>query len=262
VSRLREILTPRGIQLVQHGTLISDVSRRPGATHGFFDLLAALIRLFGEQRRIALLGFAGGGLIAPVRAMGLTDMIHAVDVSLDGFRLFRRLCLPWGEPVSWHQADAFAWLRDRPGAFDLVVDDLSVPGPRDILKPEATWAELPGLMHRALVPGGIAVFNLLKPQVGNWTEGLRRVATPFPHVLEIQTDDYENRVLVGAATPLDARAVSRDMRRHLRSVRSRIASRFSVRQASRLVSVSPAMLPSPAHESRTPSLRSTGRFHS
>ncbi|MEC9081308.1 MAG: hypothetical protein VYE44_05980, partial [Verrucomicrobiota bacterium] len=62
--------TGRGARLVQNGSVLSEVLAQPGPTNSVFDALAALVRLFSPGARVGLLGFAGGGIIAPLRAMG------------------------------------------------------------------------------------------------------------------------------------------------------------------------------------------------
>lgn len=233
--------TRHGLRLSQHGVVISELRVTPGPTHSVFDLLAAIIdwRLQPgpEGRppsdRVALLGFAGGGMLAPLRAMGVTSVIETCDLDRDAYELFRRHCAAWSEQVRWQHRDALAWLRRQRAGFDLLVEDLSIPAEGDVTKPAICWASggLPELIRTRLRPGGWAVFNLLPPlPVRRWRIDVQRLAQLFPDARLIEPDEFENRILlVGEALP-SARELGRRLRQRLRGMRSRQADRFRVTQ--------------------------------
>ncbi|NIP94518.1 MAG: hypothetical protein GWO24_14175, partial [Akkermansiaceae bacterium] len=60
----------RGACLEQHGCVLSEILEEPGSTHSVFDVLAAAVAVFSPGRRVAVLGFAGGGMMAPLRKLG------------------------------------------------------------------------------------------------------------------------------------------------------------------------------------------------
>ena len=57
--------TPGGARLVQNGSVLSEVLSQPGPTDSVFDVLASAMNL-STGTRAGILGFAGGGVIAPV----------------------------------------------------------------------------------------------------------------------------------------------------------------------------------------------------
>ena len=65
--------TRRGAQMLQGGAILSEILAEPAATHSVFDLLAALVHLLAPGPRVAMLGFAGGGMLAPLRALERLD---------------------------------------------------------------------------------------------------------------------------------------------------------------------------------------------
>ncbi len=236
--------TRHGLRLSQHGVVISELRVTPGPTHSVFDLLAAIIdwRLQPDPRyrrrpeRIALLGFAGGGMLAPLRAMGVTSTIATCDLDCEAYELFLRHCAAWSEQVRWQHSDAVAWLRRQRAGFDVLVEDLSVPANGDVTKPAICWAGggLPELIRTRLRPGGWAVFNLLPPLPARpWRIDVQRLAQLFPAARLIELDEFENRILlVGQSLP-PARELSLQLRQRLRVMGSRQADRFHATLASR-----------------------------
>ena len=231
---LRLVRDPHGVRLTQHGVLISDLRTSARPTHGLYDILAALALqvLEAPQKSVALLGFGAGGILAPMKALGWNGRLVAVDTDPSGHDLFLRECPAWGAEVCWSQADAVEWLARQRQRFDLLIEDLSIPQADDIEKPEATWIHLPGLIRDQLAPGGIALFNLLKPSGGTWQQGLAAVGGRFAQKRLVHLDDYENRILIAGQALPDARILSTAVRRALRSIGSRQAIRFRVERLS------------------------------
>lgn len=221
--------TKHGLRLSQHGVVISELRTSPGPTHSVFDVLAALIVVLAPAGRIGVLGFAGGGMVAPLRGLGADSVIDSVDLDRAGYDLFRRHCPKWAAGVNWQQADAVIWLRQQPQEFGLLMDDLSVPRDGDVVKPPISWNVLPALMRRRLRPRGIAVFNLLRPSGGTWNPDLARVAGVFPMARCIELDEFENRILVAGESLPSARQLGAALRTALRQLRSRQAERIQVR---------------------------------
>jgi len=217
------------VRLLQHGTVLSEIRSTAGPTHSVADAIAGLAHSLKPGGRLAMLGFAGGGIVAPLFAMGHPRLLWAVDLDDSGWRLFRSICPGWARAVRFHRGEACAWLRARRARYDAIIEDLSVPGKGDVQKPEVTWGDLPRLIHHRLNPGGVAVFNLLRPTDGSWAHGLSRVLTPGWAGRLVHFRDFENRLLaVGRRLP-DARLLSRRLRDCLGGVGSRLASRVAVR---------------------------------
>ena len=221
--------TKHGLRMSQHGVTISELRTSPGPTHSVADLLAALIRVLRPEGRIGVLGFAGGGMQAPLCALGVAAKVDAVDLDRASYDLFRKHCPAWIPRVNWRQADAVEWLCAQEKNFDLLVEDLSVPSGGDVFKPSITWEVLPELIRDRLVPGGIAVFNLMPPPSGIWIRELEWMAGLSAMARLVSFDDFTNRILItGDALP-PARALGALLRSALRGIRSRQAERIHVR---------------------------------
>jgi len=222
------VKTRRGARLLQGNVVLSEILARPGPTHTLFDVLAACVAALSTGPRFALLGFAGGGMIAPLRAMGCTHAVDAVDLDRAGEKIFRDLSGDWTGPVGLSQSDAVAWLRGR-RPFDAIVEDLSVDSPAGTVKPYASFDDLPQLVADRLTPAGVAITNLLPLPGTAWNALLMRVALPHARACVLALDEYENRfVLAGRALPT-AGEISRSIRAALRSIGSDQERRIAVR---------------------------------
>jgi len=223
------VRTRRGARLVQRGLVLSEIVDAPGPTDSLFDVLAACLAALTPGTRVAILGFAGGGLVAPLRAMGFAHPLDAVDLSLEGTRVFRDHAGPWAGEVRVEEADAVRWLRRGRRRYDAILEDLSVATPEDVTKPGVSLEVVPALLPRRLTAKGLAITNLLPVPGWTWSQLRDRVAAPFPHAVEIRLDHYENRILVASAARLDAREISRALGRHLRALGSDQAGTLAVR---------------------------------
>lgn len=222
--------TKTGLRLSQHGVVISEMRTSPGPTHSVFDLLAALIVVLKPTGRIGLLGFAGGGMMAPLRALDCHSTVHSVDLDRSGFDLFHKHCRIWAGNVDWHHSDAAEWLRRQPRTFDLLMEDLSIPENGDVFKPSISWSTLPKLIRHRLRPDGVAVFNLLKPPLGSWDSHLHKIADEFGTSRLIHLDRFENRILVAGRDLPSARALGASVRIHLAKLRSSQAREVQIRR--------------------------------
>jgi spermidine synthase len=226
---VKVVRTRRGLRLVEGDVVLSELLAQPGPTHTLFDVLAACVAALAPGPRVALLGFAAGGIIAPLRAMGFRDAIEAVDLDPTGERLFRELSGSWAMDVRVARMDAAEWLAREGPPFDLIVEDLSVPGPLGTVKPAATFGPLPGLVRGRLRPSGVAVTNLLPLPGERWGPMVVGVAKPHARAAVLDLDEYENRfVLAGADLP-EAPELSRRVRASLDSIGSVQARRIRVR---------------------------------
>lgn len=221
--------TKTGLRLSQHGVVISEMRTSPGPTHSVFDVLASLIVILKPTGRVGVMGFAGGGMMAPLRALGCSSTIHSVDLDRSGFDLFHKHCSSWAGPVDWSHSDAAEWLRQQPRTFDLLMDDLSIPENGDVFKPSISWGTLPKLIRARLQPDGIAVFNLLKPPQGSWDSHLQKITAEFGMALVIHLDRFENRILIAGRNLPSARALGSSVRTHLAKLRSTQAKEIHIR---------------------------------
>ena len=217
---MKVVRTRRGARIVEDDVVLSEILARPGPTHTLFDVLAAAVAALAPGPRFAMLGFAGGGMVAPLRAMGFAHAVDAVDLSREGYSLFREVAGRRLDPVACERADAVAWLRGRRRRYDVVVEDLSTPSPAGVVKPYATFDELPELIRKRLRSGGVAITNLLPLPGTSWSALLARVARPYPRSVVVQPADYENRILIAGDDLETAADVSRKLRAALRDIGS------------------------------------------
>ncbi len=232
--------TRHGLRLSQHGVVISELRVTAGPTHSVFDLLAGVMMLrdvaadAGDvtRGRAALLGFAGGGMLAPLQALGFREEIAACDLDQRAHALFRQHCPQWAPFVRWERADALAWLRGQRRRWAMIVDDLSLPRDGDVTKPAICWRDggLPEAIRARLQADGWAVFNLLPPVPARaWGADVRRLGALFSETRTIALDEYENQILIGGRSLPSAGELARGLRACLDRIGSRQARRFTVR---------------------------------
>ena len=221
--------TKHGLRLSQHGVVISELRTAPGPTDSVFDVLAALIALLSPVGHVGVLGFAGGGMMAPLRGLGVEAVIDSVDLDIAGYDLFRQHCPEWANGVNWQQTDAVEWLRGKAKKFDLLMDDLSVPCDGDVFKPDISWTVLPKLIRQRLRPGGFAVFNLMLSPGDAWNSALPKVSQHFAAARLVHLDEFENRILIAGDELPTARVLGISLRHKLHRLRSRQATRIQVR---------------------------------
>jgi spermidine synthase len=222
--------TARGARLIEGDAVLSEVLAAPGPTHSVFDLLAAIVAALAPGPGVALLGFAGGGIVAPLRAMGWDGALDAVDLDPRGERLFRELCGSWCGAVRFTRREASDWLRRGRRRFDLVIDDLSVPHRGEITKPDLSVETLPSLIRRRLAPGGVAAVNALPVPAMAWNEMLWRLAAPHRRARVVLFREFENRVLLAGPDLPPPRPLGQLLRGRLRAIESEIATAIAVRE--------------------------------
>jgi hypothetical protein len=227
---MRYVRTRHGARIEQDGLIVSEVLRRPGPTHTLFDVLAACMAALAPGARAAVLGFAAGGIVAPLRAMGYGHPLAAVDLSLDGERLFRELSTPWAGQVRVERGEASAWLRTRRTHYDVVLEDLSAMTPRGVTKPDVSLEVLPALMRRRLTPRGLVVLNVLPVPGWSWRRLLAHLAAPYARAQVLVLEEWENRVLLLGDRLEPARTNSHRVRASLRAIGSEEAGAFSLRR--------------------------------
>lgn len=224
----RLIRTPGGARLEQDGLIVSEVLDHPGPTHTLFDVLAACVAAFAPGPRVAMLGFAAGGVVAPLRAMGFGHPLATVDLSLAGEAVFRELSTPWCGEVQVDQADAVTWLKRKRRPYDLILEDLSAEVAGELTKPPVSLEVLPHLMATHLGTRGIAITNVLPVPGQPWTRLLPHLARPFDTARVVVLDAWENRVLIAGQALPPARVLSRTLRQFLTALGSDEANGFRI----------------------------------
>lgn len=181
---------------------------RPGeiATHCVWDAIAAPILYLPPQRRrrILILGLGGGSVARLARALAPEAEILGVELDRDVVRLAREHLELDALGIRVEIADAASWLRAAPtdhGRFDAILEDVFIGEGDDVRKPD--W--IPEPAHRQamtrLARGGVFVSNTLDERSRVRAAMQKR----FARVVAIATEDYDNTVLVGGGTGLDAR---------------------------------------------------------
>lgn len=225
---VRVVRTRKGARLEQDGLILSEVLSEPGPTHTLFDVLAATIASLGTGTRTALLGFAAGGIIAPLRAMGFAHPIESVDLSVEQVPLFRELSEPWCGQVTVAEEDAVRWLKRHRGPFDQILEDLSARVDGEITKPRVCLDVLPRLMAARIGPRGLAFTNVLPVPGIPFTRLLADLAAPFERAAFLELEEWENRVLLAGPGLPAPREIGRTLRRHLDAIGSSEADGLSV----------------------------------
>lgn len=203
--------------MVQGDTIITQYPKEPGATALPFLTIAGCISSLAQGPRVLMLGI-GGGVVAPLRAMGHTHEITGVDDSPAAIARFRAVSKPWAGSITCCEHDALAWLRTSRRRFDVIVDDLSVQGAQEVEKPGISLAPLPRWISQRLTTVGLAIVNLLPTTGFTWTVMRGRVVSPFRYSAEIRFREYENRLIVAGSTLPRARVLSRVLRHQIRSL--------------------------------------------
>jgi hypothetical protein len=219
-----------GVRLEQHGCVLSKILDGPGPTHSVFDVLAAAVHVFSPGRRMGILGFAGGGMMAPLRAMGGDHEVSACDLAAEGHEIYESLAAGWGGEVAFHRDDAARWLRRQRRRFDALVEDLSVPVDGDVVKPEVSWMELPRLMERKLQPAGVSVMNLLPTPDVSWGEMIEACRWSGQPGVIVEFGAFFNRILIQGTALGEARPAGTMLRKALREIGSRTAARIKVKR--------------------------------
>jgi hypothetical protein len=219
------------VRLVQGRDVLSDLLAKPGPTGGFFDALAACATALApaNAQRLLLLGFAAGGLVAPLRALGWGAPIEAVDLSRAAEPLFRKVSRHWVGDVHLWQAEASAWLRRHRRRWDVVVEDLTVPGPEVAVKPSVSTDVLPALVKSRLQADGIVVVNALPIPGMTWDELLALLTAPYGRALLVTFRDYENRIVIGGEGLPEPRRAAALVRAALAGIGSRQSGRLRMR---------------------------------
>jgi hypothetical protein len=226
---VRVVRTGRGARIVEGDVVLSEILARPGATDTLFDVLAACVAALAPGPRAAILGFAGGGMIAPLRAMGFAGPVEAVDLSRAGEPLFRELSDAWAGDVRLAQQDAVGWLRRRRAPWDVIVEDLSIHRDGETIKPYAALDPLPRLIAQRLGARGVAVLNVLPLPGTLWPSLLAQITAPYAAATVIELDEYDNRIAVAGPALPPAREVARRVRGALRACGSNQAEMLAFR---------------------------------
>ncbi|MFL5318744.1 MAG: hypothetical protein ACJ790_03750 [Myxococcaceae bacterium] len=226
---MRLVRTRRGARLVHGSSVLSELLREPGPTNSVFDVFAAMTAVHAERtpvRRLAMLGFAGGGTVAPLRAAGFDGLIEAVDMDVSGVKLFKEYCGDWVGSVRVDESEAAAWLGRKRGKFDVILEDLSVNLEDDVGKPEVSFTRLPALIASRLGRNGVAVLNALPSMQMDRPELIGKLAAPWRTGVQVVFHEWVNRFVIVGARIGNAKTLEPKIRRVLRGIGSEMAEKF------------------------------------
>jgi spermidine synthase len=199
--------TAGGRELRIDGTFASSLREGSVVTGSVWDAIAAPVLLLPEERvrSVLLLGLGGGSVARIVRALCPKARIVGVEFDPEVVEVARRSFGPDELGVEVRVADALDVLREAGPQHDVVIDDVFVGSGRNVHKPG--WLPSPGheLAMQQLAPGGLLISNALDeaPAVA------RNMRQAFAGVLQIEVEDYDNRVLVGGPASLRAALLRR-----------------------------------------------------
>jgi len=220
----------RGARLIEKDCVLSEILSHPGPTNCLFDVLALCVATLAPGPRVLVLGFAGGGIVAPLRAAGWEEPLIGVDRELSGLRIFRELCGSWAGDVHVERADAADYLRGQSErSYDLIFEDLSVARGEEISKPALSLELLPRLIRSRLKPGGVALTNVLPVPGWRFSQLFTVLAQPYPRAVIVRFDEWENRLLMAGRRLASAAEISRRLKAGLRQLGSNQGARLRLR---------------------------------
>jgi spermidine synthase len=180
---------------------------RPGevATHCVWDAIAAPLLWLAprRRRRILILGLGGGSVARLARALAPEAEIVGVELDPEVVRLSRAHLDLDALDVRIEIADALAWLEKAEGSYDAILEDVFIGRGDDVHKPD--WIPEPAhrLAFDRLARGGVFVSNTLDEHL-RVEQAMRG---RFPAIVMIETEDYDNRVLVAGGAGLTGAAL-------------------------------------------------------
>ena len=220
--------TLRGYRINQNGCVLSEILKQPGATNSVFDVLAAATAVMAPGPEVAMLGFAGGGMVAPLRKAGSEACVRAVDLARQGYDLFAKVSSGWCGAVEFEEGDAVEWLRNQSRPFDVLIEDLSVPVSGDVEKPAVCWTVLPPLIRSRIRPDGIVISNMLRSAGMSWPVFAPLFAEGHRRALMVHLKEFENRILIAGNFEQSAVWVSRRLKACLQTIGSDQSEAFHI----------------------------------
>jgi spermidine synthase len=217
----------KGRALRIDGTFASWYEPGKAVTGSVWDALAAPLLLLPMSRRdrVLILGLGGGSAARVARALAPRARITGVEIDAGVVRVARRWFDLDGLDVEVVRDDAQNYLERTRRRFDVILDDVFVGNRRTVRKPD--WLPDPGLALASarLRPGGILVSNAID-EAASVAREMRRL---FSNTLQIEIEDYDNRVMVGAGFPLSGQVLRTALMRN--PTLSATAPRFKIRKS-------------------------------
>ncbi len=122
---------------------------------------AALLRPGGPPASVLLLGLGGGTVTRQLRALLPEVRLVGVEIDAGVIELARTYMTLDEQQVEVHIDDAYAFLARTTERFDVVLDDLFLTGPDDVVRTRVPQGETLKLLRARVAPGGLFVANLI-----------------------------------------------------------------------------------------------------
>ncbi len=122
---------------------------------------AALLRPGGAPTSVLLLGLGGGTVTRQLRALLPTVRLVGVEIDAGVIELARTYMGLREQQVEVHVEDAYAYLERTAERFDVVLDDLFLTGPNDVVRSRVPQGETLALLRARVADGGLFVANLI-----------------------------------------------------------------------------------------------------
>lgn len=164
-----------------------------------WDMIAAGA-LLGKPapRSILMLGLAGGTAFRILRHLLPEAQLAAVDIDGELITLARRHMPLDDTGVEIHVADAYEWIANNPGQFDVVIDDVYLAGKTDVFRPHSWNPAILNALASAVADDGVLAVNLVTGAGHRKMQTLvrRQLAAHFPRVRAVRSPHALNEVLV------------------------------------------------------------------
>lgn len=122
---------------------------------------AALLRSSGPPASVLLLGLGGGTVTRQLRALLPAVRLVGVEIDAGVIDLARTYMALDEQRVEVHIEDAYGYLARTAEQFDVVLDDLFLTGPDDVVRTRVPQGETLKLLRARVAPGGLFVANLI-----------------------------------------------------------------------------------------------------
>jgi spermidine synthase len=174
---------------------------RPGevATRCVWDAIAAPLLWLppARRRRILVIGLGGGSVARIARALAPSARITGLELDAGVVGLARQHFDLDALDLDVEIGDALGWLERHAGGrrrYDAILEDVFVGEGDGVHKPD--WIPDPAheMAFSLLAPGGVFVSNTLDEHA----VVARALRARFEDLVEIETEDYDNRVLAAA----------------------------------------------------------------
>lgn len=177
-----------------------------------WDALAVggLLRAEGPPRSVLVLGLGGGTVTRQLRTLLPEARLVGVEIDAGIIDLARRFMDLDAQKLEVHIEDAYAFLDRTRERFDVILDDLFLTGPSDVVRSRTPAGETLRLLRGRLAQGGVLVANLIN-DLGEHRairrESRRAFLDAFPSVRVVVPPRGLNEILVGGERTLPRSAL-------------------------------------------------------